>query len=538
MQRVAGTLRARPARGRASLNSIAVRARALPVRGGRHATRKNDWSSVRRARLRDSRPTRRSIFRWTCCSANRRGCIATRRIRAAALADVAGTVSLDCASRRACCASVGRREVFLVTIGDRTRRRTDLARPDGRAVAAAGRRLRGHARRFRRLRRRSDGDGRTHAARAARCGRSRTHGGGRDDHQSCAAPVGALDRIKLSANWMAAVGHAGEDARCSTRCKAVGMELCPRLEVPIPVGKDSLSMQAQWPRDGARAQVGVAGFADRVRVRAGRRRARAARRRCCPRRRAELWLIGLGAGRQRLGGSILAQCFDGFGGAAPDLDDPRACALVRTGARCARSGLLLAYHDRSDGGAFAALCEMAFCSHLRPRHRARRLGRRSRRGRVPHAVQRGTRRGRADRGEDRAEFADLVARHGLVECAQRIARPTTAPAMRVHRRRQAAGRMALGGTVRCMVVGDACDADAARQSRKRRRGTRHARAASTLRGCSRSSTFDPADDIAAPFIDTGARPRVAVLREQGVNGQVEMAAAFERAAASTRSTCT
>jgi phosphoribosylformylglycinamidine synthase len=95
-----------------------------------------------------------------------------------------------------------------------------------------------------------------------------------------AAPVESLDRIKLSANWMAAAGHAGEDARLFDAVKAVGMELCPELELSIPVGKDSLSMQAQWQADGG-AEIGVAGVAGGVRVRAGRRRARAGSRRCC-----------------------------------------------------------------------------------------------------------------------------------------------------------------------------------------------------------------------------------------------------------------
>src|SRR3546814_1411415 len=142
--------------------------------------------------------------------------------------------------------------------------------------------------------------------------------------------------------------------------------------------------------------------------------------------------LGLGAGRQRLGGSILSQCFDAFGGAAPALDDPQLLRLLFELVRDARrAGLLLAYHDRSDGGAFAALCEMAFCSHLGldislegwGGDRADDVCRTLFNEELGAIVQ--------IRGEHRAEFADLVARHGLIECAQRIARPRTAPAIRI-----------------------------------------------------------------------------------------------------------
>src|SRR5690606_13858420 len=168
-----------------------------------------------------------------------------------------------------------------------------------------------------------------------------------------AAPVAALDRIKLSANWMAAAGHEGEDARLFDAVKAVGMELCPQLDLSIPVGKDSLSMQAQW-RDAGEAHKSVSpvslvvtAFApiEDVRLQLTPLLSDAGD--------SELWLIGLGAGKQRLGGSILAQCFDAFGGACPDLDDPARLRAFFELIRDARdAGLLQAYHDRSDGGTF------------------------------------------------------------------------------------------------------------------------------------------------------------------------------------------
>src|SRR5690606_22383578 len=249
----------------------------------------------------------------------------------------------------------------------------------------------------------------------------------------CAAPVEALEQVKLSANWMAAAGHPGEDALLYDAVHAVGMELCPELEVSIPVGKDSLSMQAQWQADGqpqksvSPVSLVVSAFAPVADV----------RRQLTPLLAAEpesdLWLIGLGGGRQRLGGSVLAQVhaegqLPAFGGEAPDLDDPERLrnffALIRD---AREAGLLLAYHDRSDGGAFAALCEMAFAS---------------RRGldivldgwgddpfRTLFNEELGAIVQVAD--EDRAAFADLVERHALTECAQRIARPTGTPRVRV-----------------------------------------------------------------------------------------------------------
>jgi phosphoribosylformylglycinamidine synthase len=344
----------------------------------------------------------------------------------------------------------------------------------------------------------------------------------------CAAPVESLDRIKLSANWMAAAGHPGEDARLFDAVQAVGMELCPALELSIPVGKDSLSMQAQWHVDGeahksvSPVSLVVTAFAPVADVR-GQLTPLLSRE-----ADTEVWLLGLGAGRQRLGGSILSQCFDAFGGAAPDLDDPQRLRSLFELVRDAReAGLLLAYHDRSDGGAFAALCEMAFCSRLGldislegwGGDRADDVCRTLFNEELGAIVQ--------IRGEDRAEFADLVARHGLVECAQRIARPTTAPSIRVTEGGKTLVEWqwealfdAWWATTHAMqkLRDDPACADEERESARR----------FDAPGLQPRLTFDPAEDVAAPYVNTGAAPRVAVLREQGVNGQVEMASAFSR----------
>ncbi|MBB1087999.1 phosphoribosylformylglycinamidine synthase [Lysobacter sp. SG-8] len=364
----------------------------------------------------------------------------------------------------------------------------------------------------------------------------------------CAAPVESLNRIKLSANWMAAASHDGEDARLFDAVRAVGMELCPALELSIPVGKDSLSMQAQWSTDaGAQKSVApvsliVSAFVPVVDV----------RRQLTPlldrEVESELWLIGLGAGKQRLGGSVLAQChpdavvtgangsdLPAFAGqpsedgrrnvGVPDLDDPQRLRDFFELIRDAReAGLLKAYHDRSDGGAFATLCEMAFTSRLGLDINLDGWGddpfRTLFNEELGAVVQIAT--------EDRAAFADLVARHGLIDCAQRIARPTTAPVVRVNEDGETLAEWrwdalfdAWWGTTHAMqMLRD--NPECADEEREVARQF----AAPGLRP---KLAFDPAEDVAAPFIATGARPKVAILREQGVNGQVEMARAFDRA---------
>ncbi|MEQ1440214.1 phosphoribosylformylglycinamidine synthase [Fontimonas sp. SYSU GA230001] len=181
-----------------------------------------------------------------------------------------------------------------------------------------------------------------------------------------AAPIAKLSDVRLSANWMAACGQGDEDARLFDTVRAVGAELCPQLGIAIPVGKDSLSMKSVWSHDGQpRTQTAplsliVSAFAPVTDVRrvltpqlvtdAGETR---------------LLLVDLGNGRNRLGGSALAQVYTQLGDVAPDLDDPvqlrRAFDLIQ---QLNAENRLLAYHDRSDGGLFVTLAEMAFAGHV------------------------------------------------------------------------------------------------------------------------------------------------------------------------------
>jgi phosphoribosylformylglycinamidine synthase len=178
-----------------------------------------------------------------------------------------------------------------------------------------------------------------------------------------AAPF-ELSRVKLSCNWMAACGEAGEDAALYDTVKAVGMELCPALGIGVPVGKDSLSMRTRWSDGGEARQVTapvsliVSAFATLDDVRPT----------LTPQLQGgdtTLILIDLGQGKCRLGGSMLAQVLNQYGNEVPDLDDPAPLkALVAAINRLRAQGRLLAYHDRSDGGLWATVCEMAFAGHL------------------------------------------------------------------------------------------------------------------------------------------------------------------------------
>ncbi|MFC5499843.1 phosphoribosylformylglycinamidine synthase [Caenimonas terrae] len=180
-----------------------------------------------------------------------------------------------------------------------------------------------------------------------------------------AAPI-ELARVKLSANWMAACGEPGEDAALYETVRAVGMELCPALGISIPVGKDSLSMRTQWEEAGQKKKVTspvsliVSAFATLADVRGT----------LTPQLDAKeddttLVLLDLGKGRNRMGGSILAQVLDQVGDSVPDLDDPQDLVkLVNAVNQLRAAGQILAYHDRSDGGLFAAACEMAFAGHV------------------------------------------------------------------------------------------------------------------------------------------------------------------------------
>ena len=180
-----------------------------------------------------------------------------------------------------------------------------------------------------------------------------------------AARIAKISDIKLSANWMAAAGHHGEDAALFDTVRAVGMEFCPALGISIPVGKDSMSMKTAW-QDGehkksvtAPLSLIVTAFSPVLNVK------QTLTPQLSPDLETQLLLIDLGNGKNRMGGSALAQVYGQVGKVTPDVDDANKLkALFETVQQLNADGKLLAYHDRSDGGLFVTLCEMAFASHI------------------------------------------------------------------------------------------------------------------------------------------------------------------------------
>ena len=345
-----------------------------------------------------------------------------------------------------------------------------------------------------------------------------------------AAPVVSLSRVKLSANWMAAAGAPGEDAALHDTVRAVALELCPRLGVGIPVGKDSLSMRTTW-RDGERSHevraplsLVVSAFAPCEDLRGTWTPELA-----LDRGDTELLLLDLANGRTRLGGSILAQVFCETGHEAPDLADPEAVRKLYAALAALRAeGLVLAYHDRSDGGLFVTLAEMAFASRvgldvdleaiIGPRAAGPRVLATLFAEELGAVVQ--------VRAAQREQLEAILGHHGMR--AYPIGAPSGDDIVRVRcgdqalyaEPRAALQRLWAETTLHMQTLRD--NPESAQQEHDRISAGRE-------RGLAAHATFDIAEDVAAPFVAKGARPPVAVLREQGVNGHVEMAAAFDRA---------
>jgi phosphoribosylformylglycinamidine synthase len=339
-----------------------------------------------------------------------------------------------------------------------------------------------------------------------------------------AADIPALADVRLSANWMAAAGYADDDAALYEMVKAVGEELCPALGIAIPVGKDSLSMRTSWTEDGAAREV-VAPVSLVVSAFAPVRDIRATLTPELARDRDTVLLfVDLAGGRARLGGSCLAQAHGVYGGEPPDVDDPEGVRRFFLAQRALReAGLALAYHDRSDGGLFVTLAEMAFASHVGltvtlPERATDAVGYLFNEE-LGAVVQ-------IERGKLAAAEA-LLRRHGCTDLHV-IAEPRRDGAFVVNRGSTAlhsSTRVALHArwselTFRMQALRD--DPECAREARETTLDERDPGLATTL-------TF------ALPSMEGRARaarlerPQVAVLREQGVNGQREMAAALDRA---------
>ncbi|HEX4926556.1 MAG TPA: phosphoribosylformylglycinamidine synthase [Burkholderiales bacterium] len=359
-----------------------------------------------------------------------------------------------------------------------------------------------------------------------------------------AARIAALSQVKLSANWMAAAGVPGEDAPLFDTVKAVALELCPALGVSIPVGKDSLSMRTAWDGKELVAPVSlvVSAFAP----------VEDARHTLTPQLRAdagesELLLIDLGRGRNRLGGSVLAQVHGAMGDACPDLDDPQLLKGFFAAIQELRP-LLLAYHDRSDGGLFATVCEMAFAGRCGvtlnldaiafdaamddvdafKRNTGEQLAGRARELALAALFNEELGAVLQIRVADRTRVMDVLRKHGLGACAHLVGQPNGRDQIRVLRnnlelyanKRDHTQRAWMEMTWRLQTLRD--HPESAREEYDRLLDGNDP-------GLHLHLTFKDENKAENVRVNVGVRPTVAILREQGVNGQVEMAAAFERA---------
>jgi phosphoribosylformylglycinamidine synthase len=365
-----------------------------------------------------------------------------------------------------------------------------------------------------------------------------------------AAPI-ELGRVKLSANWMAACGEPGEDAALFDTVRAVGMDLCPALGIGIPVGKDSLSMRTRWGEHQVTAPVSliVSAFATLDDVRGT----------LTPQLQAGLQagdttliLIDLGNGKNRLGGSVLAQTLAQFGSEVPDLEDAAQLKALVSAINALRAkGHILAYHDRSDGGLWATVCEMAFAGHLGVSLNVDILVTESD-GISDSRAEHGDSKNWAGQVSERRNELTLKALFneelGAVIQVQTAVRNEVIATLREHglsRHSHFIGKPNERGTVevwrdaKCQLsaplqsLHQQWDKTSWRISRERDNpvcaDAEHAVAGDPNDpGMHLHLTFDAAENIGAPYVNR-ARPKMAILREQGVNSHIEMSYAMAQA---------
>jgi len=337
-----------------------------------------------------------------------------------------------------------------------------------------------------------------------------------------AAAIADIKDIKLSANWMCAAGYGSEDEALYDTVKAVGMEFCPALGITIPVGKDSMSMRTTWEDAGEQKSVTapmsliITAFSPVVDARLS------VTPQLQPEADARLLLVDLGRGKNRLGGSALAQVFGQTGDTVPDIHNPADLkAFFDLIQELLAAKTLLAYHDRSDGGLLTTLVEMAFAGHCGLQINLQAPGRgdlevlfNEEAGAVLQVAS--------------ADAASVIARAselGLGDCITDIGYAQSGDAIQISN-----GEAALLDDSRTRLqqlwARTSYEVQALRDNPECAK-EEFARIAADNSGLSASLSFDPTEDITSAFANT--RPLVAILREQGVNGQVEMAAAFHRA---------
>ena len=362
-----------------------------------------------------------------------------------------------------------------------------------------------------------------------------------------AADIARLEDIKLSANWMAACGSPGQDAALYDTVAAVS-RICQEIGLSIPVGKDSLSMQTTWQQDGETRKV-IAPVSLIVSAFAPVADARAT---LTPQLRTDagptsLILIDLGRGRHRMGGSILAQVCNQVGESTPDIDDSNSLrAFFVTVRALAQQGVILAYHDRSDGGLFATVCEMAFAGHTGVSVNLDMLT-------IDQTA--------ADWGDYKIRASQVSVQRDELTLKALFTEEAGAVIQVPASERDAVMQVLRGAGLSAYshVIGSLNGADEIEIFRDGKRIWGRARAelgqvwsevsyriaaqrdnADCARaefdtwldvvdpGMTAAVAYDPQENVAAPYLNVGARPRVAILREQGCNSQVEMAWAFDK----------
>ncbi|MEM8594448.1 MAG: phosphoribosylformylglycinamidine synthase [Pseudomonadota bacterium] len=352
------------------------------------------------------------------------------------------------------------------------------------------------------------------------------------------APIECMSDIKLSANWMASAGSAGEDAKLYDAVHAIGMELCPALGIAIPVGKDSMSMRAQW-RDAdthedktvvSPVSLVVTAFAPVYDVRKHKTPMLSCERHPDDSAHSNaLYLIDMAKGQQRMAGSSLAQVHQSFGTACPDLDDPEHFKVSFDFIQHAiKSNVISAYHDKGDGGLMVTLLEMSFAARCGLDIDIQALVSSNTQSSLLTALY------NEELGavvqvnsEHQAEFDVLVSQYGLDASVIKLGQATANEYIAIACQGQSIYSDTRGNLQRVWATtsynlqalrdNESC-AEQEFESIER-----------ASQGIHTALSFDVQEDVAAPYVNVAAKPKVAILREQGVNGQMEMAAAFNLA---------
>ncbi|OLF72944.1 phosphoribosylformylglycinamidine synthase [Pseudoalteromonas haloplanktis] len=342
------------------------------------------------------------------------------------------------------------------------------------------------------------------------------------------ANIGDLENIKLSANWMAAAGHPGEDAGLYEAVKAVGEELCPALGLTIPVGKDSMSMKTTWKNEDDTTEQSVTSPLSLIITAFGR--VDDVRKTVTPQLRTDkgetsLILVDLGAGKNRMGASSLAQVYKQLGDVTPDVDSPELLkGFYNAMQALVADSKLLAYHDRSDGGLFTTIAEMAFTGHTGVTVDLATLTGSDIEALYNEELGAVIQVANADLDAVNAVFEQ----YGVAAISHVIGSLNYDDNIVFNRGEQTV----LNHTrteLRTIWAETTYQMQARRDNPECAKQEFDAKFDAKDPGLNVKLNFDLNEDIAAPYIATGAKPQMAILREQGVNSHLEMAAAFNRA---------